>query len=131
MALQWQLYNAPEIILDNNPFHVCFGGLFVWVISRLAGDWPMSPPVPKGPQSSSFANYRPISITSVLSKVFECLVFVRLGRFMERNGVLPTTKFAYRKGLATCDALLFGPHTLPIKYYSSVSGGLRETKAAI
>ena len=62
--------------------------------------------IPKGPPSSSVANYRPIPIKSVLSKVFECLVSVRLGRFMERNGVLPTTQFAYRKGLGTCDALL-------------------------
>ena len=52
-------------------------------------------PIPKGPPSSSVANYRPISITSVLSKVFERLVSVRLRRFMERSGVLPTTQFAY------------------------------------
>ena len=37
-------------------------------------------PMPKGPPSSSVANYRPVSITSVLSKVFERLVSVRLGR---------------------------------------------------
>ena len=48
-------------------------------------------PIPKGPSSSSVANYRPISITSVLSKVFERLVSVRLGRFMERSGLLTTT----------------------------------------
>ena len=53
-----------------------------------------------------------ISITSVLSKVFERLVSVRLGRFMERSGVPPTTQFAYRKGLGTCDALLCLSHTL-------------------
>ena len=70
------------------------------------------PPIPKGKPSSSVANYRPISITSVLSKVFERLVSVRLGRFMECSGVLPTTQFAYRKGLGTCDALLCGSHTL-------------------
>ena len=35
-------------------------------------------PIPNGPPSSSVANYRPISITSVLSKVFERLVSVRL-----------------------------------------------------
>ena len=29
---------------------------------------------------------------------------VRLGQFIELNGVLPTTQFAYRKGLGTCDA---------------------------
>ena len=68
--------------------------------------------IKKGPLSSSVANYRPISITSVLSKVFERMVSVRLGRFMERSGVLPTTQFAYRKGLVTCDALLCLSHTL-------------------
>ena len=31
---------------------------------------------------------------------------------MERSGVLPTTKFANRKCLATCDALLCMSHTL-------------------
>ena len=69
-------------------------------------------PIPKGPPSFSVATYRPISITSVLSKVLDRWVSVRLGRFMERNGVLPTTQLAYRKGLGTCDALLCVSHTL-------------------
>ena len=69
-------------------------------------------PIPKVPPSSSVANYRPISITSVLSMVFERLVSVRLGQFMERSGVLPTTQFAYWKGLGTCDALLCVSHTM-------------------
>ena len=69
-------------------------------------------PIPKGPPSFSVANYRPISITSVLTKVFERLVSVCLGRFMERSGVLPITHFAYRKGLGTCDAFLCMSHTL-------------------
>ena len=69
-------------------------------------------PIPKSPPSSSVANHLPISITSVLSKVFEHTVSARLGRFMEQGGVLPTTQFAYRKCLGTCDALLFVSHTL-------------------
>ena len=69
-------------------------------------------PIPKVSPSSSVINYRQISITSVLSKVFEHLVSVRLSRFMECNGVLPTTQIAYRKGLGTCDALLCMSHTL-------------------
>ena len=81
---------------------VFFCDLFVWVVFRLAGDRPMSPQF----RNSPVANYRPISITSVLSKVFERLVSVPFRRFMERNGVLPTTQLAYRKGLGTCDALL-------------------------
>ena len=68
-------------------------------------------PIQKGPPSSSVANYRPISIT-VLSNVFERLVSVGLGRFMKRSGVLPTTQFAYRKGLGTCDAVLCMSHAL-------------------
>ena len=31
---------------------------------------------------------------------------------MERSDVLPTTQFAYRKGLGTCDALMRVSHTL-------------------
>ena len=69
-------------------------------------------PIPKGPSSSSVANYRPISITPVPSKVIERLVAVRLRLFMEHCGVLQTTQFAYRKGLGTCDALLCVSHTL-------------------
>ena len=88
----------------------CFGGLFGWVISPCWRQVNVTP-ILKGPPSS-VANYRPISITSVLSKVFETLVSVHLGQFMERNGVLPTTQFAYRKGLGTCDALLCVSHTL-------------------
>ena len=44
--------------------------------------------------------------------VFERLVAVRLGRSMEHCGVLPTTQFAYRKGLGTCDTLLCVSHIL-------------------
>ena len=89
---------------------LCYGGLFFWVVSRLAGDRPMSPQFPK--VQRPLTNSRSISITSVLSKVFERLVSVRLGRFMVRSGVLPTTQFAYRKGLGNCDALLCVSHTL-------------------
>ena len=69
-------------------------------------------PIPKDPPSSSVANYRPISITSVLSKMFGRLVSARLGRFMVHSGVLPTTQFAYQIGLGTCDALLCVSHIL-------------------
>ena len=59
--------------------------------------------IPKGPPSFSVSNYRQGSI-SVLSKMFERLVLVRLSRFMDLSDVLPTMQFAYRKGLGTCDA---------------------------
>ena len=80
-------------------------------------------PIPKSLPPSSVANYRPIYITSVLS-VFECLVSVRLVRFMECSGVLPTTKFAYRKGLGTCDALLCMSLTLQSALESGQEAGI-------
>ena len=57
-------------------------------------------------QRSLISNYRPISITPVLSKVFERLIALRFCRFLERSGVLPSYQYSYRKRLGTCDALL-------------------------
>ena len=51
----------------------CFGGLFVWIVSRLAADRLMSLEILKCPPSSSVAYNQPISITSVLSKPLRCL----------------------------------------------------------
>ena len=42
--------------------------------------------VPKGPPSIEKENYRPISLTPILSKVFEKLILHRLSGFCERSG---------------------------------------------
>ena len=69
-------------------------------------------PTPKGTPSPSVSNYRPIYLTAILSKVFERLVSVCFGRVIECRGVLPTTQFAYKRGLGNYDALLCVAHTL-------------------
>ena len=69
-------------------------------------------PIPKGAASPNVANYRPISITPLLSKVYEKLLSSRLGRFFESGNVLPSNQFAYRKNLGTTDALLSISHIL-------------------
>ena len=57
-------------------------------------------PIPKGPPSSSDPNYRPISIASVLFKVFERLVTFQLGRFMERSVVFqPSSLIGYLRSV--------------------------------
>ena len=63
-------------------------------------------PIPKGPVSDSCSEYRPISITPVLSKVYERVVCRRLSAYLEVEGLLPSAQFAYRKGLGTLDAVL-------------------------
>ena len=55
---------------------LCFGSFPVcWRVANAT-------PIPKGPSSSSVSNCRSTSLTPILSKVFERLVSVRLGRFI-------------------------------------------------
>ena len=51
---------------------------------------------------------------------------VRLGRCMEPIGVLPTTQFAYQKGLGTCGALLRVSHTLQSALESGQEGRIGQ-----
>ena len=108
-----------RLLLDLDPYGGSGPlGMFPFFLREQLGSFPDCwrqaniTPIQKGPPSSSVANYRPISITSALSKVFERLVSVHLGRFMEHSDVLPTTQFAYRVWVPSCDALLCMSHTL-------------------
>ena len=66
-------------------------------------------PIPKGSSSCPSPNdYRPISITPILSKIFERLLAKRLSVFLKP--FLPETQFGFRKGLGTSDALLLLVH---------------------
>ena len=62
--------------------------------------------------STSLCLYTLDIITTVLSKACVRLVSVRLVRFMEPSGLLPTTQFAYWKSLGTCHPLVCMSHTL-------------------
>ena len=68
--------------------------------------------IPKGAPSPDRENYRPISITPILSKVHEKLVPHKLSSFCEKYGLLPSAQFDYRKGLGCTDALLAISHHL-------------------
>ena len=54
--------------------------------------------------------YRRLSATigrfRLHQKVFERLISLRFGRFLERTGVLSSHQYSYRKSLGKCDALL-------------------------
>ena len=54
----------------------------------------------------NLCDFRPITITPVLSKVFECLLAKHLNNFAEKKNLFPSLKFGFCKGLGTCDALL-------------------------
>ena len=70
-------------------------------------------PVPKGSSAGSCpSEYRPISFTPVLSKVFERLLAKHLYAYAESNNLFPNLQFGFREGLGSCDALLTTSNTV-------------------
>ena len=68
--------------------------------------------IPKGAPSSIVTEYRPISITPVLSKVYKKVLSCRMISHLIQEGVFPGCQFAYRSGRGTCDLLLTLDHVL-------------------
>ena len=68
--------------------------------------------IPKGTPFPDRKNYRPISITPILFKVYEKLVSQKLSSFCEKCGLLPAAQFVFRKGPGSTDALLTISHHL-------------------
>jgi len=52
-------------------------------------------------------NYRPISVTSQISKIFEKAIVTRLNSHFEKHNVISHRQFGFRKNLSTQDALYF------------------------
>jgi exonuclease III len=62
-------------------------------------------PLHKKGKSDIVDNFRPISITSTFSKVFEKAVLIRLSSFLENNGILFNNQFGFVKGGSTTKAM--------------------------
>ena len=58
-------------------------------------------PLFKQGSSSLFSNYRPISLLSSLSKIYEYVVFEQLLLYMENNGLFYNNQFGFRPGHST------------------------------
>ena len=57
-------------------------------------------------------NYRPISITSSLAKVFERLLREQTLEYLEKFGLLSNTQFGFRNKVSTIDALVYCTETI-------------------
>ena len=64
-------------------------------------------PVHKKGNPQDPMNYRPISMTPTLSKLFKKLLFRQLSKYLNNNNVLSQTQFGFRKSRSTKDALLY------------------------
>ena len=63
-------------------------------------------PVFKSGNKTSPSNYRPISLTSTIIKVFERIIRKQVVAFMNRQGHLNNTQHGFRSGLSCLSALL-------------------------
>lgn len=63
-------------------------------------------PIYKSGDRDSVTNYRPISVLSVFSKVFEKVLNTRLIQFVKSNNILSNNQFGFRTGKSTEDAVL-------------------------
>ena len=63
-------------------------------------------PLHKGGEKHEISNYRPISLLSCFNKIFEKKIHADLVNFIERNEILYTNQFGFRKYHSTIDALM-------------------------
>ena len=63
-------------------------------------------PVYKSGPSVDIQNYRPISLLSSLSKIFERVILNRLVSFLERNSLIIPTQFGFRHNHSTIHSIL-------------------------
>lgn len=63
-------------------------------------------PIFKSGEKSSVANYRPISVLPVVSKIFEKLMSKRLNGFLTRFNIQKENQFGFTKEHNTSDAIV-------------------------
>lgn len=62
-------------------------------------------PIYKSGNRDCVNNYRPISILTSLSKIFERIINSRLMKYLESHNLLAATQFGFRSGRSTADAV--------------------------
>ncbi|CAK1597701.1 unnamed protein product [Parnassius mnemosyne] len=81
---------------------------FAFTTGSIPHDWKthiIIPILKSGKDPSSSSSYRPIAISSTLSKIMEHLVKNRLEWILENRGIIPKSQFGFRKGFSTMDSL--------------------------
>lgn len=62
-------------------------------------------PVYKKGEKECPASYRPISITPVLSKIFETIIYKQVSFYFDSLNIISNKQFGFRKGKSTTDAI--------------------------
>lgn len=79
---------------------------FEWGITPQSWKTQIVIPVPKGGKNPSDpSGYRPIALSSVLTKITEHMIKHRLEWFVENKQLLAKSQYGFRKGMSTIDSL--------------------------
>lgn len=73
-------------------------------------DWRVAKTIPihkSGKDSKNITSYRPISLISVLAKIYEKSIYERLANWCNDNKVIPDVQFGFRKGHSTNHAIMY------------------------
>jgi hypothetical protein len=62
-------------------------------------------PVFKRGDRTNYTNYRPISLLTSFSKIFEKAIYIRLTEYLLNNKMLSDSQYGFWKGLATENAI--------------------------
>ena len=79
----------------------------IWKISSIIPIHKMGKPL------DSPASFRPISLTSFVSKLFERIILSRLLFFLESNSILSPSQTGFRPGRSTRDQILYLSQSIP------------------
>ena len=69
-------------------------------------------PIHKGGSKTDVTNYRPISLLSSFSKIFEKLMHIRILRFLDSNNSLFESQYGFRPGMSCEHAILNAQNTI-------------------
>ena len=84
-------------------------------------------PVHKKLSKSEPGNYRPISLLSVISKVFEKILADEINQFLEDNNILSQKQFGFRASRSTADLLLLSTQ----QWQNTLDAGRRTLVVAL
>jgi len=104
--------DIPARVIKECKQHLCIPIKLIWSRSLHSGIVPsilktqfITPVFKKGNRSDP-GNYRPISLTSHIIKIFERILRQRLVTFLERNKILNQSQHGFRKGRSCLTQLL-------------------------
>ena len=103
--------------VSNNMLKIIYPSILhaLWILfnkSLTTGEFPedmklsIVKPIYKAKSRTEISNYRPISLLTVISKILEKIVHIRMTKFLYKNKILYEGQYGFRKQRSTTDAIL-------------------------